>query len=89
MFTSGTLAPAGGFNGIKNAVSDAKTTKAKLQVLSQFETILSAKGVRDDFRYFMSVNYPEENIDIFNNFSKDIDEIEKEFNRYKYLQNQN
>lgn len=78
-----------GFNGLKNAVSDAKTTKAKLQVLSQFETILSAKGVRDDFRYFMSVNYPEENIDIFNNFSKDIDEIEKEFNLYKYLQNQN
>lgn len=78
-----------GLKGIKDAISEAQTIKDKIKVLSQFETILSAKGVRDDFKNFMSIQYPNENIEAFNIISNDIDLIEKEFNRYKYLKNQN
>ncbi|KAF2342839.1 hypothetical protein [Flavobacterium tistrianum] len=78
-----------GANGIKNAISEAKTIKNKIKVLTEFENILSLKGVRDDFRSFMSVQFPNDNIDAFNIMSEHIDQIEKEFNRYKYLKNQN
>jgi hypothetical protein len=78
-----------GVNGIKNAISEAKTIKNKIKVLTEFENILSLKGVRDDFRSFMSVQFPNDNIDAFNIMSEHIDQIEKEFNRYKYLKNQN
>ncbi|WP_158729835.1 MULTISPECIES: hypothetical protein [unclassified Flavobacterium] len=76
-----------GLHGIKNAISDA-AVKDKIKVLFQFETILSAKGVRDDFRSYMSLQHPDDNIDSFNIMSNDIDQIEKEFNKYKYLRNQ-
>lgn len=77
-----------GLKGIKNAISDAETIKDKVKVLFQFETILSAKGVRDDFKTYMNLQHPDENIDSFNIISNDIDQIQIEFNKYKYLKNQ-
>nr|WP_199000525.1 hypothetical protein [Flavobacterium sp. ASV13] len=69
--------------GIKNAISGADN---KIKALFEVENLLGSYSVISDFRSFMT---PNDNLDSFNLISQNMDHLQKEYNRFKNLKNQN
>lgn len=65
--------------GIKNAISGADN---KIKALFEVENLLGSYSVISDFRSFMT---PNDNLDSFNLISQNMDHLQKEYNRFKYL----
>lgn len=72
---------------LKKAIQDAKTTKDKIKLLLDFETLMTAKGTLDDFKDFMDLHYPSENLESFNIIKNEMNQLQIDYESYKFLKN--
>lgn len=68
---------------LKNAIKEAKTIEDKAKLLLDFETLLGAKAIVDDFNTFMDLKYPSEP----NILKNEMNQLQIDYNSLKYLKN--
>jgi len=59
----------------------------KIKTLLEVENLLGAYASISDFESFMTEFHPEENLEIFNKIKIEMNQLQKEYNKFKYLKN--